>query len=213
VAEYIVGTMLALLRGTYEATEAVVAGTWPRLALIGREARGRLLGLVGLDEAAREVAKRAAAFGIAVQFFDFARHSTKVSGAERRTELAALLATSDVVSIHLPHTEATHHLLNRAAIDLLKPDAIVICASQAGVVDQLALVDAVFEGRIGGAAIDVFEEEPVSPRAGRAFAGVRNLILTPHVAGLTVESNARISWMVARRVGEALAGPAAIAAE
>ena len=112
----------------------------------------------------------------------------------------SLLAASDVVSLHVPLTDETRNLIDADAIARMKPDAILINAARGGVVDEAALAAALRDGRLGGAALDVFETSRCPPRAGAVFRDVPNLILTPHIAGVTVESNVRVSWLTAETV-------------
>ncbi len=201
VAEYVLATALLLLRGAYASSSEVVAGTWPRQALIGREAMDKRLGLVGFGAIAREVARRARVFGMSVAAHDPYRADDDPAWAEaKRLPLDALLATSDVVSLHVPLTETTRRMIGADAIAGMKPGAILINTARGGVVDEVALAAALREGRLGGAALDVFEEEPLGAAAGAVFAGVPNLVLTPHVAGVTVESNVRVSAVTAEKV-------------
>jgi (S)-sulfolactate dehydrogenase len=112
------------------------------------------------------------------------------------------LRAADVVTVHVPLVESTHHLLGPAQLEMLKPHAVLINTSRGGVIDESALAEALTQGRLGGAALDVFADEPL--KAGSPLAGVSNLILTPHIAGLTMQSNERVSTLVASRVMEAL---------
>jgi (S)-sulfolactate dehydrogenase len=205
VAEYVITAALMLLRRAWFATGAVVAGDWPRMALIGRELAGKQLGLVGFGSIARLTAERARALGMRVAACDplLAADHPAWAGAER-LQLAALLASSDVVSLHTPLTPETRRMIDAAALAAMKPDAILINAARGGVVDEAALAQALKAGRLGGAALDVFETEPVTSASGARFQGVPNLILTPHIAGVTDESNVRVSAVTARAVVEAL---------
>ena len=115
-------------------------------------------------------------------------------------ELGRLLAESDAVSLHVPLTETTRHLIDGAALAKMKPDAILINTTRGGTVDEAALIDALRGGALGGAALDVFEQEPLTAETGARFAGVPNLILTPHIAGVTAESNRWISVMTVQSV-------------
>ncbi len=206
VAEYVVTTMTPLLRRpAYSVTEAVLAGAWPRTEAIGREASGKVLGLVGFGAIGRDVARRAAPLGVTVTAHDPLLQADDPAWAMAESKsLDTLIAESDVISLHVPLTDETHHLLDAAAIARMKPGAIVINAARGGVVDEVALAEALKEGRLGGGALDVFETEPVTAESGTHLANVPNLILTPHIAGLTDEANLRTSDMTAANVRRVL---------
>jgi len=207
VAEYVITAALVLLRGAWFASDAVAAGKWPRQRLMGRELAGKRLGLVGFGAIARETATRARALGMTVAAYDPylpADHAAWTGTCN--LGLGELLALSDVISLHVPLTPETHRLLNADMLARMKPDAILVNAARGGVVDEPALVEALRCGRLGGAALDVFEQEPVDAESGRLYVGVPNLLLTPHIAGVTVESNVRVSDVIARAVAEQLAG-------
>jgi (S)-sulfolactate dehydrogenase len=206
VAEYVITAAMVLLRGAYAATSDVIAGAWPRSRLMGREISGKRLGLVGFGSIARETAKRAAALDMAVTAHDpFVppEHPawSQPYGRVVRLALDELLATADVVSLHVPLTPDTRNLIDTAALRRMKAGAVLINAARGDVVDEAAVASALREGRLGGAALDVFEEEPLSAeRAKKIFAGCPNLVLTPHVAGVTQESNVRVSWVTVENV-------------
>jgi (S)-sulfolactate dehydrogenase len=208
VAEYVIGAILLLLRGAFGATASVLEGRWPREASIGREAMGRTLGLVGYGRIAREVAARARALGMAIAAFDpfLGEADPAWAAVVRHSSLEGLLATADVVSLHVPLTAETRGLLDARRIAAMRPGAILVNTARGPVVEAAAVAAALRAGRLAGAALDVFEEEPLSAEAARVFAGCPNLILTPHVAGITVESNARVSAMVAEAVRRVLEG-------
>jgi len=205
VAEYVVAGILMLRRGAYFSTDAVRAGDWPRRSLIGREVAGAVLGLVGFGSIARKVAGRAKALGM-----DLIAHDPYVAADDPawadldvgRRDLPTLLTEADAVSLHVPLTGQTRGLIGPAALDRMRPGAILINAARGGVVDERALAAALENGRLGGAMIDVFADEPLGP--DNAFAGVSNLVLTPHIAGITVESNARVGAVTAAGVRRAL---------
>jgi (S)-sulfolactate dehydrogenase len=121
------------------------------------------------------------------------------SGVER-LDLDALLASSDVISLHVPLTPETRSMIDARALALVKPRAVLVNAARGGVVDEAALIAALQAGRLGGAALDVFESEPLDASHGTAFANVPNLILTPHIAGVTEQSNVRVSSVTAAAV-------------
>jgi (S)-sulfolactate dehydrogenase len=207
VAEYVVAMAMILLRGSaYRSTSAVAAGRWPRQMLSqGREVSGKTIGLVGFGSIGRVTARKAAAMGMRVIAFDpaVARDSPawQESGAEPHG-LDDLLSMSDVVSLHLPLVEATRGLLGGERLARMKPGAILVNSARGGIVDEPALARALQEGRIAGAALDVFADEPLA--AGSVLADAPNLILTPHIAGVTLESNERVSSLVAERVAACL---------
>lgn len=207
VAEYVIAAVLMLLRGAYHASEAVAAGRWPRQDLIGREASGKVLGLIGFGAIARQVAARASALGMRVTAFDpmLAPQDPAWAQAERR-DLPALLAEADAVSLHVPLTPETRGMIDGGAIGAMKNDAVLINTARGGVVDEDALAGALLDGSLGGAALDVFGEEPLAGGAAVRLAGVPNLILTPHIGGVTRESNVRVSDLIADRITAHLEG-------
>lgn len=208
VAEYVIATLLTLLRGeTYRSNGPVIAGQWPRTVLVARDAAGKSLGLVGLGAIAREVATRAAALGMTVLAHDPYLPSGDPAWQLAKTRaLPELLASADVVTLHVPLTGETRHLIGAAELAAMKPDAILINTARGGVVDEDAVVAALRAGELGGAALDVFETEPLTAAAAARFAGVSNLILTPHVAGVTVEANRRTGRITVANVRAVLEG-------
>lgn len=203
VAEYVIATAMVLLRGAYLSSAEVAAGNWPRPRLSGgREIGGKTLGLVGFGGIGRLTARLAQALGMHVLAHDplvapddalWARHDV----APR--DIDALLAEADVVSLHVPLTDATRGLMDPARIARMKPGAVLINTARGGIVNEPALADALREGRLAGAALDVFDREPLP--AGSPLAGTPNLILTPHIGGVTRESNTRVSTLIAQKVG------------
>ena len=210
VAEYVLAMAMILLRGAaYLSTAAVLAGRWPRQMLSqGREVAGKTLGLVGFGSIGRVTARKAAAVGMRVVAYDPAVEAGSPSWAEHGVAplgLDELLARSDVVSLHLPLTDSTRGLLGEARLARMKPGAILVNSARGGIVDEAALAKALAAGRLAGAALDVFDREPLA--AGSVLADAPNLILTPHVAGVTLESNERVSGIIAERVSAFLGGP------
>ncbi len=205
VAEWVIACAMMLLRGAYHASAEMSAGQWPRNRLMGREMSGKTIGLVGLGAIAREVARRAEALGMRVAAYDPLLPADHAAWANiQRCDLDALLGTADVVSLHVPLTAKTRSLMNAARIAAMKPSAILLNAARGGVVDEAALAAALKAGHLGGAALDVFDEEPLSAENGAMFRDCPNLILTPHIAGVTVESNIRVSHVTIANVVKAL---------
>jgi (S)-sulfolactate dehydrogenase len=209
VAEYVICIAMMLLRGrAYTSSLAVAAGEWPRAAVSrGSELSGKTLGLVGFGTIGRLTGRLGRAFGMRVigsdaQIADDAGLWT-AEATEAHT-LDSLLALADIVSLHVPLTTATHHLIDAGRLAQMKRGAILVNSARGGVVDEEALAAALKLGHLGGAAIDVFEREPLA--AGSVLADCPNLLLTPHIAGVTVESNLRVSMLVAEKVAAALQG-------
>ncbi len=206
VAEYVIATAVLLLRGAYGASAAVAGGAWPRGPLgRGREAAGKTLGIVGFGAIGRAVAALAQALALRTVGCDPAIAVDAPVWRDARTEALALeelLAVADVVTLHVPLAPSTRALLDGARLAAMKPDAVLVNTSRGGIVDEAALAAALRAGRLGGAALDVFATEPLP--AGSPLADCPNLILTPHIAGVTRESNERVSALIADRVDAAL---------
>lgn len=209
VAEYVIATSMLLLRGAYHATAETGGGHWPRGALSnGRELAGKTLGLVGYGGIGRIVGRLARALGMRTIGFDPQVPATSPVWSDDDTSprtFAEVVSEADVVSLHVPLTPATRDLMDAARIATMKQDAILINTARGGVVDEAAVAAALRARRLGGAALDVFEHEPLA--AGSPLAGCPHLILTPHIAGVTRESNERVSSLIARKVAEALLAP------
>lgn len=207
VAEYVVGAALLLLRGAYGASAEVAAGRWPRSALSGgREIDGKTLGLIGFGSIGRRTAALARGLGMQVVAFDAMLdddHPAYAEAGVRCAGLDELTTTADVISLHVPLVHATRGLFDAARIAAMKPGAILINTARGGIVDERAVAAALKSGHLGGAAIDVFADEPLPPAPH--FDGCPNLLLTPHIAGVTLESNERVSGLIASRLLEALA--------
>ena len=207
VAEYVIAATLLMLRGAYHSTARVLAGEWPRNALIGREASGKTLGIVGFGAIGRAVAQRAVALGIDVAAFDPVlppdESAWRTSCVRRFDDLRAMLGTCDVLTLHVPLTDDTRHLVAAGEIAAMKRGACIVNTARGGVLDEAAMAEALASGQLGAAALDVFEDEPLP--ADSPLAGVPNLYLTPHIAGLTEEANARTGELIASRIRSALA--------
>ena len=207
VAEYVIAGLLMLLRGTYHVSARVLAGEWPRMDLMGREVAGRRLGLIGFGATGRAVASRARALGMTVAACDPYVSPDDAAWAALSVEardFGAIVADSDALSLHVPLTDETRHLIDGKALSRMRPGAVLINTARGGVVDEDAVAAALTAGTLGGAMLDVFENEPLA--AGSALDGVPNLILTPHIAGLSEDSHRRISALTAANVRRVLEG-------
>ncbi|MGI9406658.1 MAG: hydroxyacid dehydrogenase [Hyphomicrobiaceae bacterium] len=207
VAEYVVTAALMLLRGAYSASMDLAAGRWPREALgNGRELGGCTFGIVGFGNIGQETARRAAVFGCTILAHDpvLAADDPAWERAER-CSMTDLMAQADIISLHVPLTDRTRNMIGSAALAQMKPGAILINSARGGIVDETALAESIRAGHLGGAALDVFEREPPEPETIEKFAGLRNMILTPHIAGLSTNANARVSRLTVDNVLAALA--------
>lgn len=205
IGEYVIASAMMLMRGTFFATRDVMQGKWPRGHLVGREINGRTLGLVGLDFGARAAALRARALGMRVISWDpFLKPTHPVWNEVEPVDFEDLVGDSDVVSVHLPARPEFIGRIGTAALARMKPGAVVISVGGGGVVDEAAVANMLAIGRLRGAAFDGFEVEPLNSEAGSIFAAVPNLILTPRIADLTLESHLRSSAAIVAKVRGAL---------
>jgi D-3-phosphoglycerate dehydrogenase / 2-oxoglutarate reductase len=189
VAEHAIALWLACERRIVRGDAMVRRGDWDNLALTPmRRIRGLTFGLIGFGRIGRQVALRARGFGVSLVAFDPAI-SGPVRGlefVEVRTDLYEVLRSADVVSLHVPLVDRTRHLIDAGAISAMGPGTVLINTSRGGLVDEAALLDALRSGRLAGAGLDVLSPEP--PRVPFAGLGIENLVVTPHMAFLSTES-------------------------
>ncbi|MBC7601005.1 MAG: hydroxyacid dehydrogenase [Polaromonas sp.] len=206
VAEYVIASAMMLLRGACASTQAVAAGQWPRAALSdGRETAGQTLGVIGFGSIGQTTARLAQALGMKVMAFDAMLAPDAPVFAQTGVGCATLdeLASSaDVVTLHVPLVDTTRGLFNAARIASMKKGAILINTSRGHIVDLAAMVGALRAGHLGGAAIDVFDAEPL--QASETLRDCPNLLLTPHISGLSLQANERVSFMIAEKILEEL---------
>ncbi|WP_030937716.1 2-hydroxyacid dehydrogenase [Streptomyces sp. NRRL S-646] len=209
VAEQTFALMLALAKQLIPAHTALVEADWalPRLQRSLTELCGKTLGIVGLGGIGQEVARRAVAFDMSIVYAGRRRLSEETEarlGGARHVPLDELLRTADYVSLHAPLTDETRHLLDAERLALLKPTAFVINTARGALIDQDALADALEKGALAGAGIDVFDPEPPTP-ALRLLKSP-NVVLSPHVGGVTRETLIRIALAAVQNVAGFLAG-------
>jgi phosphoglycerate dehydrogenase-like enzyme len=209
VAEQTFALMLALAKQLVPAHTALVEADWalPRLQRSLTELSGKTLGIIGLGHIGEEVARRAMAFGMTVVYTGPRRAAPQTEarlGGARHLGLDELLRTSDYVTLHAPLTEATRHLLDAERLALLKPTAFVVNTARGALIDQDALADALAAGALAGAGIDVFDPEP--PTASLRLLKAPNVVLSPHVAGVTRETLVRIALAAVENVTGHLTG-------
>lgn len=205
VAEYVVSVSMLLLRGFLFSSAEVGNGHWPRARLSsGCESAGKTMGIVGFGSVGQTVASLAKGVNMHVIAYDprlDAAHPSWLT-VERCDDLDALFRAADIVTLHVPLTEANANLVDARRLALMKKTAVLINTARGGIVDEQALAQALKMGTLAGAALDVYAQEPLE--AGSVLADCPNLLLTPHIAGVTQESNVRVSALIARRIAEIL---------
>ena len=201
-AEHAFALMLALARNIPQAYQSLARGEWRRGDFKGAELYGKTLGIIGLGKIGRELARRAQAFEMTVLAYDPLIPDTHFerAGVQKR-QLEPLLRYSDFVSIHVPLTAETRHLISAPQFEVAKSTLRLINTSRGGIVDEAALAEALRNGRIAGAALDVFEHEP--PGESPLF-GLPNFIGTPHLGASTAEAQTRVAEEIARLVADFL---------
>ncbi len=202
-AELTFALILCVVRRVAAADRSVRAGEWRRSALGGTELRGKVLGLVGAGRIGGEVARRARAFGMEVRAYDPYLTSERAEElGVARVELDELLPAADVLSLHVPLTPATRGMIGTDELARMKEGSFLVNAARGGVVDEAALARALGEGRLAGAALDVYEEEPLAE--GSPLREAPNLVLTPHLGASTTEAQELVAAEIAQAVRDAL---------
>ncbi|MBI3924543.1 MAG: phosphoglycerate dehydrogenase [Armatimonadetes bacterium] len=203
-AEHTMALLLAAARRLPQAHQSMVEGKWDRKSFTGSELYNKTLGVVGFGRIGREVASRAASFKMKVLAYDpfVSEDFVRERGCER-ADLDDLLSRSDFVTLHVPLTEQTENLMDRRRLGLLPKGAFLVNCARGKILDEGALAEAVRSGRLGGAALDVYREEP--PK-NSPVVGVDRLITTPHLAASTHEAQVRVALDVAEQVLEVLQG-------
>lgn len=204
VAEHALGLMFALARHTARADAAMKQGEWPKKALLGTELAGHTLGVLGMGRIGSALADKAGALGMTVLGYDppLADDEIRRRGADP-TQMNDLLERADYVSVHVPLTPDTRGLIGADEFNRMQTGVRLVCAARGGVVDESALLDALESGKVAGAGLDVFEEEP--PGATPLVQNP-NVIATPHLGAQTTEAQSRASQDIAEEVLAALAG-------
>ncbi len=209
VAEFTIGLLLAVTRRILEADKTIREGKWDKpwnpFFLTGPELKGKTLGIVGFGRIGRAVAKKVQGFEMKVIYYDVFRNekAEKELGVEF-VDLETLLKESDFVSLHVPLTKETYHMVSEKELRMMKNTAYLINTARGAVVDTEALVKALKEGWIAGAALDVFEQEPLPP--GHPLTKLGNVVLAPHIASATIEARQRMAELAAKNLVAVLKG-------
>jgi len=203
-AEHAFALMLALARHIPQADASMRAGRWDRKKFVGTELRGKTLGIVGFGRVGRALAQRAAAFGMTEVAYDpfvpekVARHL----GLSLCPSLDELFAKADIISLHAVVTDGTRHMIDAEAIGKMKDGVMIVNAARGALIDVHALAEALRSGKVAGAALDVYEDEPPGPDF--PLLGMDNVVLTPHLGASTHEAQAAVGVQAAEEVVNAL---------
>lgn len=205
VAELVIGLMLSLARNIPRADAAMKNGKWLKKELVGIELKGRYLGIVGVGKIGRRIARIARGLSMNIIGYDivpidqqFAREVGLIV-----SDLNTLLSSSDFVTLHVPLTEDTKHMINEQRLSLMKKSAYIINTSRGAVIDEQALYNALKDGRIAGAALDVFEVEPPT---NKALMQLPNVVCTPHIGAQTYEAQELAANVIAEKIIQILKG-------
>ncbi|MGH9671977.1 MAG: phosphoglycerate dehydrogenase [Bryobacteraceae bacterium] len=209
VAEHALALMLSLARAVPQANASMHAGRWEKKKFVGNELRGKTLGVLGLGSIGREVVLRARAFEMRIMACDPYVPAQRASDLHvELADLATVLASSDYLSLHLALTPETEGLLSREIFARMKPGVRIINCARGELIDTAALAEAIAEGRVAGAALDVFPQEP--PPAGDPLLKLDNVIATPHIGGSTEEAQETVGLRIVEQVVEYLRSGVAV---
>lgn len=205
VAELTLGHILTLSRNITYADKTMKKGEWAKKTLKGFELDGKTLGLIGTGNIGKYTAKLAKCFGMKVIGYDpfISKENMKKDSIEKVDEVAQIMEKSDYISLHIPHMPATHHIVNEEMIRKMKPSAYLINCARGGTVDEKALYNALKNGKIAGAALDVYEKEP--PEKSPLFE-LDNVVMTPHIGANTKEGQIKAGTICAEQINKVLAG-------
>ena len=204
VAEYVMTAIMVMMRPVWHATAPMIDGIFPRQSMgQGREIGGKILAIIGYGAIGRNVAQRAKAMGMQIMGYDPAFQAEPGLDVQEAT-LPECLASADAISLHMPLTDQTRHMINADTISQMKKGAVLINTARGGIIDHDALAESLRMGHLGGAAIDVFPDEPPPRETLEIFQGLDNIWLTPHIAGVTQEATKRVSWMTVEAVAKHL---------
>lgn len=199
VAELVMGLMLCWARKIPQAYRELKEGRWEKEKFVGTELKGKTLGVIGVGRIGGEVAFKALAFGMRVLGYDLVRREEVGEKGVVYVDLPTLLRESDFVTIHVPLTPETEKMIGERELSLMKPTAVLINTSRGKIVDEDALVRALREGKIAGACLDVFREEPTK---NLELLSLEQVIPTPHIGASTVESQQNIALILSQKIRE-----------
>jgi D-3-phosphoglycerate dehydrogenase len=204
VAEHTIGLIISLLRQIPQADRSMKAGLWLKKDLRGQGFSGKTLGIIGIGRIGTAVAERAISLGMSILAYDPYLSNKAISKRRAKpVSLELLLQNADILTIHIPYSKENHHLINRNKFNQMKPGVFIVSTARGGIIDEQALLDVLNSGRVAGAALDVFAEEP--PGATPLVLHEK-VIATPHIGAQTIEAQIKAGVDVAEEIISALNG-------
>jgi D-3-phosphoglycerate dehydrogenase len=203
LVEHTIGLILSTIRKIYDANASTKSGKWEKSKFVGLELHEKQLGIIGFGKAGKLLSERLKSFGMKVVFYD--PFVTDWQGEEESVDLEYLLSSSDVVSVHVIKTPQTENLLSKEKLNLLKPNAILVNTSRGGVIDEEYLVELVNSNKIFGAALDVFEKEPIEVNNKILDS---DILITPHIGASTIEAQLKAGLDTVQNIKKILDGDA-----
>ncbi len=184
---------MTVLRQTAQATQSMNQGKWDKNSFMGIELWKKKIGIVGMGRIGQILAKRLSGFEVSVTYFDPVTESVDIPYAKKVNDIEELFKTCDIITLHVPLIPATKNLVGKKLLDLMKPNAILINAARGGIVNEEDLVETLKAGKIRGAGLDVFSQEPLAEDS--PLRKLPNLVLTPHLGATTLEAQERVGEM------------------
>lgn len=203
VAEYVISSSLSLLKKTKLINEKTQSGQWPRTSITTNELRGKILGLIGFGDIAKKVLKLINAFEVTTISFDpFITSQEMEEHNVKKVTFENILSLADIISIHVPLNNETKYLFDKKIFQKMNNKPIIINSSRGGIINEIDLLEAYKNNYVSGFALDVYEHEPVNKIFLKNITNDMNCILSPHIAGVTEESNTRVSEFIMNKTNE-----------
>lgn len=199
-AEHAMALMMTVLRQTAQASQSMGEGKWDKNSFMGMELWKKKIGIVGMGRIGQILAKRLSGFEVSVTYFDPVTESVDIPYAKKVNDIEELFKTCDIITLHVPLIPATKNLVGKKLLDLMKANAILINAARGGIVNEEDLVESLKAGKIRGAGLDVFAQEPLAENS--PLRKLPNLVLTPHLGATTLEAQERVGEMAVDQLKE-----------